>query len=128
MADEEQIRGLWRTMVKGWANGDAALFASVFADDVEFVTVRGEELFGREAVEAVHESLFGTVYRDTQLTAEAGLIRPLADDLYLVHATSTVAPAGIDTHAQAVVARHEGAWAVVAFHNMIPFVPKGNPA
>jgi len=128
MDDEEQIRGLWRTMVKGWANSDAALFASVFASDVEFVTVRGEELFGREAVEAVHESLFGTVYRDTQLTAEAGLIRSLADDMYLVHATSTVAPPGLTTHAQAVVARHEGAWSVIAFHNMIPFVPEGNPA
>jgi uncharacterized protein (TIGR02246 family) len=126
MPDEEQIRGLWRTMVKGWASGDAALFASVFADDVEFVTVRGEELFGREAVEAVHESLFGTVYRDTHLTAEAGLIRPLTEELFLVHATSTVAPAGIATHAQAVVARRDGAWSVIAFHNMIPFAAKGN--
>jgi len=128
MDDEEQIRGLWRMMIKGWANGDAAAFASAFADDVEFVTVRGQELFGREAVEAVHESLFATVYRDTQLTAEAGLIRELADGLYLVHATSTVTPPGLGTHAQAVVARRDGAWSVIAFHNMIPVVPKGNPA
>ena len=126
MDDEEQIHGLWRTMVKGWASADAALFASVFADDVEFVTVRGEELFGREAVEAVHESLFGTVYQGTRLTAECGLIRPLADELFLVHATSTVAPPGIATHAQAVVGRRDGAWSITAFHNMIPFAAKGN--
>ena len=125
MDEEAQIRGLWRTMVKGWANADAAVFASAFAEDVEFVTVRGEELFGRDAVEAVHESLFGTVYRDTRLTAEPGLIRPLADGLFLVHATSTVTPPGIGTHAQAIVARREGAWSIIAFHNMIPFVPEG---
>lgn len=126
MDDEDRIRGLWRTMVKGWASADAALFASVFADDVEFVTVRGEELFGRDAVAAMHDSLFGTVYRDTRLTAECGLIRPLSDELVLVHATSTVTPPGIATHAQAVVGRREGAWSITAFHNMIPFTAKGN--
>jgi uncharacterized protein (TIGR02246 family) len=116
---EEQIRDLWRTMTLGWAEGDASLFASVFAEDVDFVTVRGEELSGRDAVEAGHSRLFATAYRDTTLRATVGLIRPLAPGLSLVHATSTIAPVGATTHAQAVV-RLNGSASIAAFHNMIP--------
>jgi uncharacterized protein (TIGR02246 family) len=124
---DDQIRELWRTMTLGWAEGDASLFASVFAKDVDFVTVRGEELFGRDAVEAGHARLFATAYRDTTLRATVGLIRPLAPGLSMVHATSTIAPAGVTTHAQAVVRldSFDGSASIAAFHNMIP---KGNPA
>jgi uncharacterized protein (TIGR02246 family) len=125
MTDEDRIRGLWRTMADGWAAGDAALFASVFAEDVDFVTVRGEEHSGRDVVEKSHARLFGTAYRGSTLTAEVGLVRPLADGISLVHATSTVAPHGIKTHAQAVVVRRDGVWTISAFHNM---VPKGSTA
>jgi uncharacterized protein (TIGR02246 family) len=113
------IRALWQTMTAGWAAGDAALFASVFAADVDFVNVRGEALSGRDAVEASHAKLFTTAYRGTALSASVTLIRPLAPELALVHATSEIAPAGVLTHAQAVVRDGE----IVAFHNMIPKGP-----
>jgi uncharacterized protein (TIGR02246 family) len=116
----EQIYELWRRMEKGWADGDGDAFAGVFAQDVDFVTVRGEELFGRQAVAAGHSQLFAEPYRDTTLTAEISLIKPLADGISLVHVTSSIAPAGITTHAQAVVVQHDGGWEIAAFHNMIP--------
>ncbi|WP_410626660.1 SgcJ/EcaC family oxidoreductase [Amycolatopsis sp. cmx-8-4] len=122
MTDEE-IRALWHTMTAGWARGDAARFASVFAADVDFVNVRGEALSGRDAVESGHARLFATAYRGTTLSASVTLIRRLAPDLSLVHAMSEIAPAGVLTHAQAVV-RHTGAPEITAFHNMIP---KGPP-
>jgi uncharacterized protein (TIGR02246 family) len=122
---EDLIRNLWRTMASGWAKGDATLFASAFAEDVAFVTVRGEEHHGRDVVEKNHAHLFGTAYQDTTLGAEVTLIRPLADGIALVHATSNIAPHGVKTHAQAVVQRRDGAWTITAFHNM---VPKGSTA
>ncbi|MDT8911321.1 SgcJ/EcaC family oxidoreductase [Amycolatopsis sp. PS_44_ISF1] len=114
------IHELWRAMARGWAEGDASLFASVFAEDVDFVTVRGEALSGREAVEAGHARLFVTAYRDTTLSATVVLIRPLAPGLSLVHATSTITPAGVTTHAQAVVQDRS----ILAFHNMITEGPR----
>lgn len=111
---------LWETMASGWAAGDAQAFARVFAADVEFVTVRGEEHHGREAVERSHARLFTTTYNRTLLKPEVRLVRELADGLVLVHALSTVYPAGITTHAQAVVRRGPDGWSIVAFHNMIP--------
>ncbi|MEU3651061.1 SgcJ/EcaC family oxidoreductase [Lentzea sp. NPDC034063] len=116
----EQIYSLWQRMEQGWAVGDGAAFASVFAEDVDFVTVRGEELFGRRAVALGHSQLFAGPYRDTKLTAEISLIRPLTDTVSVVHVTSSIAPAGITTHAQAVVVRREDGWEIAAFHNMIP--------
>ncbi|MDX8056748.1 SgcJ/EcaC family oxidoreductase [Lentzea sp. BCCO 10_0798] len=116
----EQIYALWQRMEQGWALGDGAAFASVFAEDVDFVTVRGEELFGRHAVAAGHSQLFAGPYRDTKLTAEISLIRPLSSGISVVHVTSSIAPAGITTHAQAVVVRREDGWEIAAFHNMIP--------
>jgi uncharacterized protein (TIGR02246 family) len=114
------IEELWETMATGWAAGDAKAFAQVFSADVEFVTVRGEEHHGRAAVEDSHARLFSTVYQATLLKPEVRLTKQLADGLCLVHATSTVYPAGITTHAQAVVQRGPNGWSIIAFHNMIP--------
>ncbi|MFD5827165.1 SgcJ/EcaC family oxidoreductase [Lentzea sp. NPDC060358] len=116
----EQIYSLWHRMEQGWAAGDGHAFAAVFTEDVDFVTVRGEELFGRRAVALGHSKLFTGPYRDTVLTAEISLIRPLTDDVSVVHVTSSIAPAGITTHAQAVVVRRADGWEIAAFHNMIP--------
>ena len=120
----EQIYSLWQRMEQGWADGDGDAFAQVFAEDVDFVTVRGEELYGRQAVALGHERLFAGPYRDTKLTTEISLIRPLSDGISLVHVTSSIAPQGIATHAQAVVVQRDGVWEIAAFHNMIP---KGKP-
>lgn len=116
----EEIYDLWRRMEQGWADGDGEVFASVFREDVDFVTVRGEELFGRGAVAAGHSRLFAGPYRNSKLTTEISLIRPLTDGISLVHVTSSIAPAGITTHAQAVVVLRDGVWEIAAFHNMIP--------
>lgn len=116
----DEIYELWRRMEHGWAIGDADVFASVFGRDVDFVTVRGDELVGRHAVAAGHAQLFLGPYRNTKLTAEVSLVRPLTDEISLVHVSSSIAPLGVTTHAQAVVVRRGDAWEIAAFHNMIP--------
>ncbi|WP_434439839.1 SgcJ/EcaC family oxidoreductase [Lentzea sp. E54] len=116
----EQIYALWQRMEQGWAAGDGDAFAAVFAEDVDFVTVRGEELLGRRAVALGHSQLFAGPYRDTKLSAEISLIRPLTSEISVVHVTSSIAPAGITTHAQAVVVHRADGWEIAAFHNMIP--------
>lgn len=119
---DERISALWETMAAGWAAGDAARFASVFAADVDFVNVRGETLFGRNAVEKSHAELFATAYRATRLSASVNAIRSVSPHVSVVLVTSEIAPAGVVTHAQAVV-RHSGAPEIIAFHNMIPKGP-----
>ncbi|QKW09750.1 SgcJ/EcaC family oxidoreductase [Streptomyces sp. NA04227] len=118
--DEPAVRALWQTMAEGWGRADAAAFAGVFSADVDFVTVGGEVLFGRTAVEQRHAELFATVFRGTRLEPGLGLIRPLTPQLCLVHATTAIHPVGLVTHAQAVLARRDDGWSIRAFHNMVP--------
>jgi uncharacterized protein (TIGR02246 family) len=119
---DDRIPALWDTMAAGWDAGDAARFASVFAVDVDFVNVRGETLFGRDAVETSHAQLFAVAYRATTLSASVISIRKLSPHLSVVLVKSEIAPAGVVTHAQAVV-RHGGSPKIIAFHNMIPKGP-----
>jgi uncharacterized protein (TIGR02246 family) len=122
---DDPVLGLWDGMAEGWAAGDAARFAAVFAPDVDFVTVRGEDLHGRAAVEQVHARLFASVFRDTRLVPNFLLRRRLAEGVELVHVTTGILPLGVLTHAQAVVTRGDDGWSITAFHNMVPNVPRG---
>ncbi|WP_370947693.1 SgcJ/EcaC family oxidoreductase [Amycolatopsis sp. cg5] len=122
--EEDAIKGVWATMALAWEKGDARLFASVFDADVSFVSVRGEEQTTRDEVEQGHARLFATAYAGSRLEPDVRLIRPLGDDLALVHVTSAVLPAddkpAMTTHAQAVVRKRGESWSITAFHNMIP--------
>ncbi|MFE8989314.1 SgcJ/EcaC family oxidoreductase [Streptomyces collinus] len=123
--DARMIRALWADMARGWAAGDAALFAASFAEDCDFTTVRGDKPLGRSGIAAGHDALFQGPYAGTVLDARVVAVRFLRPDLATVEAESTVhAPDGqplITTHALAVVERTaEGHWSISAFHNMIP--------
>ena len=123
--DTGQIRALWAEMARGWAAGDAALFAANFTADCDFTTVRGDKPAGRDGIEAGHAALFDGPYAGTVLDARVVAVRFLGPDLATVEAESTVgAPDGeplTTTHALAVVERTpEHPWLIRAFHNMIP--------
>uniref|UniRef100_UPI0031D19164 SgcJ/EcaC family oxidoreductase n=1 Tax=Streptomyces hawaiiensis TaxID=67305 RepID=UPI0031D19164 len=123
--DARAIRALWADMARGWAAGDAALFAASFAEDCDFTTVRGDKPLGRSGIAAGHDALFHGPYAGTVLEARVVAVRFLRPDLATVEAESTItAPDGnplITTHALAVVERTaEGHWSISAFHNMVP--------
>ncbi|MFF7190037.1 SgcJ/EcaC family oxidoreductase [Streptomyces sp. NPDC008222] len=121
----EAIRALWAEMARGWAAGDAALFAASFAEDCDFTTVRGDKPPGRTGIEAGHRALFHGPYAGTVLDARVMAVRFLRPDLATVEAESTItAPDGeplATTHALAVVERTaQRHWLIRAFHNMVP--------
>ncbi|MGW7259013.1 SgcJ/EcaC family oxidoreductase [Streptomyces sp. NPDC054834] len=123
--DARAIRALWAEMARGWAAGDAALFAASFAEDCDFTTVRGDKPLGRTGIEAGHEALFHGPYAGTVLDARVVAVRFLRPDLATVEAESTITTADggplATTHALAVVERTaERHWLIRAFHNMIP--------
>ncbi|MFJ3306188.1 SgcJ/EcaC family oxidoreductase [Streptomyces sp. NPDC086549] len=126
--DARAIRALWAEMARGWAAGDAALFAASFAEDCDFTTVRGDKPRGRSGIEAGHDALFRGPYAGTTLDARVVAVRFLGPGLATVEAESTVvAPNGeplTATHALAVVERTaERPWSIRAFHNMVPVAP-----
>jgi uncharacterized protein (TIGR02246 family) len=123
--DTRHIRALWAEMARGWAAGDAALFAANFTEDCDFTTVRGDKPPGRSGIEAGHAALFDGPYAGTVLDARVVAVRFLGPDLATVEAESTVSTPGGEplttTHALAVVERTpQHPWLIRAFHNMIP--------
>lgn len=131
--DARAIRDLWAGMARGWAAGDAAAFAAVFAEDCDFTTVRGDKPPGRAGVEAGHRALFEGQYAGTVLDARVVTVRFPHPDLAVVEAESSISSAEGEllaaTHASAVVERTAaGRWTVSVFHNMIPAARPSAPS
>jgi uncharacterized protein (TIGR02246 family) len=120
--DSAAIRRLWQTMADAWSAGSGASFAAVFADGAQFISVRGDQLRGRDEIGSSHAGSFAGRYRDTTLRSEVAETFWLTGDIVVVHARSTVADrAGtneINTHAQAVLQRRGEHWEITHFHNM----------
>jgi uncharacterized protein (TIGR02246 family) len=124
--DASQIEALVHTFRDAWNRGDGAGYASVFADDADFTSIRLDRAHSRDEIAAGHEHIFSTIYRGTRLEAEVEQIRFVRPDVAVANVDSRLlGPDGEPfgpghAHAQAVVAKDAGRWQIVAFQNMIP--------
>jgi uncharacterized protein (TIGR02246 family) len=112
-----------------WNAADGAAFAAPFADDADFVDVRGAHHRGKAAVAAGHSALFASLYRGSTARYHVSAARPLADGVILVHATGDLeVPAGpaAGTHRATpsfVVVRGGQGWQIASFHNTPVLAP-----
>jgi uncharacterized protein (TIGR02246 family) len=123
---EAELRLLVATYVDAWNRGDGDAFASVFADNADFTSIRLDQISGRGRIAAAHNQIFATFYKDTRIAATLDDVRPLRDDLAVLdidaHMTNAAGePFGPrHTHAMAVAERQAAGWRIVAFQNMVP--------
>src|SRR5437868_4007003 len=119
--DETALRALVATYVDAWNHADGDAFASVFADDADFTSIRLDRLHGRAPIAAAHNEIFATFYKDTRINAAIDGLRPLRDDLAIMtidaHMTDAAGkPFGPKhAHALAVAERQADGWRIVAF-------------
>jgi uncharacterized protein (TIGR02246 family) len=114
----EQLETAWNAL-------DGAAFAAPFADDADFVNVRGEHFRGRPAIAAGHAGIFGTIYAGSvnQYTVEAA--RLLRSEVALVHVHSRLdVPGGPlagrhEARFSLVCTRERDGWRIAAFHNTL---------
>jgi uncharacterized protein (TIGR02246 family) len=108
-----------------WAAGDAGAFGAVFADDVVFVNILGQEQVGRRDVAVYHETTFATVYRGTHLELGEPSLDEIAPGIVLARLEAWVVGEGWRraTHAMMLLMRDGRTWTIRAFHNMVPFQP-----
>src|SRR4051794_5550063 len=84
----QQLEAAWNAM-------DGTAFAAPFAEDADFVNVRGEHFQGRAAIAGGHAGIFRTIYAGStnQYTLEAA--RLLHPEVALVHVRAILdVPAG----------------------------------
>ena len=109
----------------GWNTASGERFAEPFADDADFVTIRGERHQGRTAIARGHAAIFASIYRGSRVAYEVLAARRLAGDVVLGHVQGTLnAPTGplAGTHtavASLVLVRSGERWQIAAFHNTL---------
>jgi uncharacterized protein (TIGR02246 family) len=111
---------------RAWNRGDGAAFGALFADDTDFVDIRGGHhrgdggLIGRG-----HQALFDSIYAGSIVRFHLDTARLLAPGIVVAVATSTLeAPTGPlrgvnHSRMTAVIADQGGRWAITVFHNTL---------
>jgi uncharacterized protein (TIGR02246 family) len=118
-------REIIQRLEDAWNAADGAAFGAPFAEDADFVTIRGEDHQGRAAIAGGHQGIFDTIYRGSAVTYTLLRARLLADDVVLAHASSALrVPSGPlagehNAVSTLALARGNGAWQIAAFHNTL---------
>ncbi len=112
-----------KRLESAWNAADGAAFAAAFADDADFVNVRGELHTGRPAIAAGHQAIFDTIYAGSTVRYRVRQARELDDGVILVHVDALLSvPAGplageMPALASLVLIRDGDEHRVAAFHN-----------
>jgi uncharacterized protein (TIGR02246 family) len=116
----------WLEHLEGaWNQADGAAFGAVFADDCDFVDIRGAHHRSRAAVSAGHQALFDSIYSRSSIRYQLDSAREVAPGCVVAVANATLnAPVGplrgvSRARLTAVLTEHQGLWSVAAFHNTL---------
>ena len=89
------VSGIVGDLEQAWNAVDGAAFARPFADEADFVNIRGEHHRGREAIGRSHDAIFNSIYKGSMVKYQVTGARPGAPDVLVAHVKTTLdAPAG----------------------------------
>jgi uncharacterized protein (TIGR02246 family) len=122
---EQIISKIVNELEKAWNAANGAGFARPFAEDADFVNIRGEYFRTREAIARGHQVIFDTIYKGSVVHYQRIGLRALATGVLLAHVKSTLkAPSGplAGEHNSVftiVVVQDQEAWHIAALHNTL---------
>lgn len=117
---------LFTRLEDAWNRADGEMFGSVFADDSDFVDIRGTHHRGDgRAIGAGHQALFDTIYAGTAIAYRVETARAIAPDVIVAVAGATLEGAAAplppvsSSHITAVIVRDGEQWRITAFQNTL---------
>jgi uncharacterized protein (TIGR02246 family) len=123
--DRAALESVVHQLEAAWNAMDGRAFAAPFAEDADFVTIRGEHFRGRAAIADGHAAIFRTIYAGStnHMTIEA--IRLLRPEVALVRVHAL-----LDTPGGPLAGRHgarfslvltqeSSGWEIAALHNTL---------
>ena len=120
-ADEAVMRESVKQMETGWNTKSGAVFAKPFAEDADYVVINGMYFKGRAAIEAAHQRIFDTIYKDTKITLNVKQIRFLREEVAVVHVSGhrdgPTAELKQDAMLTLVMTKEKQGWVIAAFQN-----------
>ncbi|HEU4495467.1 MAG TPA: SgcJ/EcaC family oxidoreductase [Flavobacterium sp.] len=121
---ETEIKQLFQDLKEAWNKGDAALYASYFTYDCDYVAFNGQHLTGRQENAETHHKLFKGFLKGSKLTGEIKAIRFLTPEIAICHSVGAVqlrfqksAPKNRLSINTNVVIKTNGSWKIAAFQN-----------
>jgi uncharacterized protein (TIGR02246 family) len=141
-ADTAAIRGVVQDEVTAWDHGDAGAYSRHVAAEATFTNIRGQFFTGYAGFLHQHEMIFGSIFKHTTLHQDIVSLRFLSADVAVVEVLTAVtgvtnARPGMTfdrggrlrTRLLQILARQDGAWKIVAYHNVDvkPGVPVPDP-
>ena len=125
-ADRDALSALVRRLQDAWNAADGDAFAADFAEDADFVNVRGEHHRGdADYIGRAHQGIFDSVYAGSTVRYEVLVARELAPGVVLAVAAATLdAPQGPlqgvnEARITIVMTEEDGRWGISAFHNTL---------
>jgi uncharacterized protein (TIGR02246 family) len=119
------VGNLFDELADAWNRADATDFGERFADDADFVEIRGGHHVGRPSIERGHEALWNAAYAGSTLRYDVEKVRPVVDGIAVVIVGATMtAPTGPLTGTNrsritAVVTRTDDRLRITSFHNTL---------
>ena len=125
MNDNDILPTAFEALEQAWNSGDGARFGEPFAENADFVDIRGTRHRGKGAIAGGHQAILDTIYRGS--TVRYGVVdhAELADGCLLgtVEARLDVPGgplAGVNRSTiTAVMTRTDAGWKIRAFHNTL---------
>lgn len=130
-ADETAIRTIIADETATWNKGDAVGYSRHFADAGTFTNIRGQFFTGHAAFLKQHEVIFEGIFKNTTLSQDVVSLKFIRPDVAIIETVTAVAgvaqaPAGVTrddkgrlrTRLLQVVARENGVWKIVSYHNV----------
>ena len=123
--DERIVADLVGELEAAWNAADGTRFARPFADDADFVNIRGEHVRTRDVIAKGHQTIFNTIYKGSVVHYDVTGVRAIAPAVLLAHVKSTLkAPTGPlagehNSLFTLVLVQHQNSWSIAAFHNTL---------
>ena len=123
--DDGIVSDIVGELERAWNAADGAGFARPFAEDADFVNIRGDHFRTREVIGKGHQAIFDTIYKGSVVRYQATDVRAIAPGVLVAHAKATLtAPTGplAGEHGSLctlVLVQHDNDWRIAAFHNTL---------
>jgi uncharacterized protein (TIGR02246 family) len=110
---------------KAWNAADGAGFARPFAEDADFVNIRGEHFWTRDAIAQGHQGIFNTIYKGSTVRCQVAGVRAIAPGVIVAHVKSALkAPTGPlagehNSLFTLVLVQSGTGWHIAAFQNTL---------
>ena len=124
--DQKAIKKVIQTMADAWGEADGEKFASVFADNHDFIVWNGfyfKDINPQQNAQN-HNYIFESIYKGTDMYFEIDQMRFVREDVAIVHVYGAVTikgkpkPEDPTVLFTAVLEKTESDWLISSFHNL----------